>query len=267
MNQLGVPILMYHSIDADAPAPTRRLSVEPDAFSAQMQMLRDFGYTTLPFAQLGALLDAGEPVPERTVVLTFDDGYADLYDTALPILQRHGFTAAVFVTTGWLRDAGARSAGRPLGRMLSATQVRELAEAGIEIGGHTHSHPELDQLSASSLGDELQASKDLLEQVAGRPVSTFAYPFGYSSHQVRAAVAANGYRYAAAVGNACTSRPADPLALPRLTIRRATSKRTFERIARQEGVGRAFLRDRVLTHGYAVVRHGRRLTKQVRGRD
>jgi peptidoglycan/xylan/chitin deacetylase (PgdA/CDA1 family) len=255
---------MYHSIAEAPPRATRRLSVTPEVFAAQLQRLACLGYATLTLTELGARLDSGADLPERAVALTFDDGYADFYDNALPMLQRHDFTATVFVTTGWLDDAGA-SAGRPLDRMLSCGQIREIVAAGMEIGAHSHSHAQLDRLSPGELAKELLDSKELLERVTGVPVHSFAYPYGYSNNGVRAAVGATGYRYAVVVANACVQTPADPLALPRLTIRRSTSITTFERIVRAQGVGRAFLVDRALTRGFALVRRGRNLTGAVRG--
>jgi peptidoglycan/xylan/chitin deacetylase (PgdA/CDA1 family) len=231
-----------------------------------MHRLKCLGYTTLPFSELATRLTSGGHVPERTIALTFDDGYADFYVNALPVLQHHDFTATLFVTTGWLDDAGAFAAGCPLDRMLTSAQVRRIADAGIEIGAHSHSHAELDQLPAAQLERELADSKALLEDVTGRAVRTLAYPYGYSNRRVRAAVAANGYRYAAAVANRAARSPLDPMASPRLTIRRSTDMSAFERIARTDGLGRAFLRDRLLTGGYSVVRHGRHLARQARGR-
>jgi peptidoglycan/xylan/chitin deacetylase (PgdA/CDA1 family) len=261
-----VPVLMYHSVTATPPPSTRRLSVHPDAFAAQLGALRRLGFSTPTFGEYAAAVAGGRPLPERSVVLTFDDGYADFAENALPLLTAHGFTATVFVTTGWLDDAGASAAGRPLDRMLSWKQVREVAEAGIEIGAHSHSHAQLDQVPTPALRDELRESKALLENETGLPVETLAYPFGYSSARVRAEVAASGYRFAAAVANRVTGRRVDPLALPRLTVRRSTQPDAFERIVQGEGLDRTFAADRALTRGWAVVRRSRYAVNRVRGR-
>jgi peptidoglycan/xylan/chitin deacetylase (PgdA/CDA1 family) len=261
-----VPVLMYHSVTDDPPRSTRRLSVHPETFAAQLATLKRHGYTTLRFAELGAALRGGTPIPERSIVLTFDDGYADFHHHALPSLETYGFTATVFVTTGWLEDAGAEAAGEPLDRMLTWAQVREVAGAGVEIGAHSHSHAQLDQIPDSALREELQHSKALLESGIGRSVHSLAYPFGYSSRRVRDQVASSGYRYAAAVSNAVGGARSDPLALPRLTIRRATGPDTFERIIRAEAIGRTFAADRVLTCGYAAVRGARYAVNRMRRR-
>jgi peptidoglycan/xylan/chitin deacetylase (PgdA/CDA1 family) len=265
MNRQNLPILMYHSIAERPPAATRRLSVTPEAFAAQMDLLARLGCTTLTFSAAGALLSAGEELPPRAVVLTFDDGYADFAEHALPILERHGATATLFVTTGWVHDAGEHAAGRPLDRMLSWAQLREVATAGIEIGAHSHSHAELDQLPDPRLQAELRVSRALLEEVTGQPVRSLAYPFGYSSRRVRAAVAAAGYEHAAAVANALAEPRADRLAIPRLTVRRSTTLDSFRQLARGRAISRTFLVDRALTHAWAVVRRGRSLAGRVRG--
>jgi peptidoglycan/xylan/chitin deacetylase (PgdA/CDA1 family) len=261
-----VPVLMYHSI-TDEPTPaTRRLSVAPSAFAAQLEMLDHLGFTTLPFTEVAEASATGRRLPERVVALTFDDGYADFHSTALPLLREHGATATVFVTTGWLDDAGEEAAGQPLDAMLRWDQVREIADAGIEVGAHSHSHPQLDQLAGTALAEELAHSRCLLEERVGMPVRTLAYPYGYSSRRVRKAVEVTGYRSAAAVTNAAAGGRHDPLAVPRLTVRRATDLETFRRILRTEGLRRVYLVDRTLTRGYAVVRRTKSVLRRP-GRD
>jgi peptidoglycan/xylan/chitin deacetylase (PgdA/CDA1 family) len=245
---------MYHEIAA-SPDTKSRLAVPPDKFAAQVEYLHDAGFTALTFTEAARAL-AGDPgqLPERPVVLTFDDGYADFHSQALPVLEKFGFTATVFVTTGWIADAGKHAAGTALGPMLSWGQIREVAMAGVEIGAHSHGHPQLDQISRSQLRDELTTPKDLLEAGIGQPVPSVAYPFGYSSAQVRQAVGAAGYRHACAVANA-TARPgADELAVPRLTVRASTRPQTFERVVRGGQESTIYLKDHALTKGFAVVR-------------
>ncbi|WP_064744125.1 polysaccharide deacetylase family protein [Actinomadura oligospora] len=253
-DQRAVAILMYHSV-TDRPTPeTRGLSVPVAAFADQMAHLAAEGFTPLPFSALGS---AAHSRARRPVVITFDDGYADFHENALPILERHGFAATVFVTTGWLADAGADAAGRPLDRMLSWAQAAEAAAHGIEIGGHSHSHPQLDQLDDHALREELVRSRDLLEERLGAPVRTMAYPFGYSSARVRRMVRAVGYDTACAVANRMAAGAADPLAVPRLTVRATTRPRTFARVVEGRDIPLIFLKDHALTRAYAVVRRTR----------
>ncbi len=244
-----VPVLMYHSIGG-----ADRLAVRTEAFAEQLAYLRENGYTPLPFG-------AGARHAERPVMITFDDGYADFHEHALPLLDRHGYTATVFVTTGWLDDAGPYAAGSPPGRMLSWAQTAELAAAGVLIGAHGHSHAQLDQLGGPSLREELHRSRELLQDRLGRPVRTMAYPYGYSSARVRREVRAAGYTAACAVANAVMTESADPYAMPRLTVRASTSLEAFGRALR----GRGYRTDHALTKGYAVVRRSRYAARRLRG--
>jgi peptidoglycan/xylan/chitin deacetylase (PgdA/CDA1 family) len=251
-----VPVLMYHEI-AEPPESLSRLAVSPGAWAAQLACLHDEGYRTVTAAQLAAALAGRGQLPDRAVVLTFDDGYADFHGRAMPVLERYGFTATVFVTTGWVADEGPLPAGRRPGRMLCWGQIGEAAAEGIEIGAHSRWHPQLDQLPGRLLREELYASKARLEDRLGSAVPGMAYPFGYSSARVRQAVAELGHDYACAVSNARLSSESDRLALPRLTIRRSTTLAAFEHVVRGGSAGRIYLKDRALTKGWAMIRRTR----------
>ena len=117
---------MYHSVTDRPPAQTRRLAVRPGELTDQLGHLKDAGFTPLTFSDLATTLrDDSSALPTRPVVITFDDGYADFHSEALPILDQFGFAATVFVTTGWLDDAGPHAAGRPLDRTLTWSQVKK----------------------------------------------------------------------------------------------------------------------------------------------
>ncbi len=150
-------------------------------------------------------------------MLTFDDGYGDFYSQALPLLKQHGFTATLFQTTGWIGKEGEKK------RMLNWRELAEVEQAGIEIGAHTCKHPQLDQLPENLIREELYVSKSVLEDNLGLKVPGLAYPFGYSNAKVRQVARELGYDYGYAVGNALTTTAADKFALPRLTVRRATT--------------------------------------------
>jgi peptidoglycan/xylan/chitin deacetylase (PgdA/CDA1 family) len=260
----SVPILMYHAVAENPSAATRRLSVTPRSLDEQIAFLVDRGFTGMTFSDLADAFETGKALPKRPVVLTFDDGYADFARAAWPILRRYDFPATVFVTTGWISDAGPRAAGTPLDRMLSWAQVRELGAAGIEVGAHSHSHPELDQIADVTLREELCVGLALIEDCIGAPVRALAYPFGYSSPRVRLAARAAGYRCAAAVRNVRATPSDDIFMLPRLTIRRSTTHIVFTS-AVNGGDKRIFRRDRLLTAGWAPVRSARRAGKWVLG--
>jgi peptidoglycan/xylan/chitin deacetylase (PgdA/CDA1 family) len=259
-----VPVLMYHSIAEDPPEATSALAVRPGDLERQLGFLRENGFTGLTFGDLCERIRAGADLPARPVVLTFGDGYADVHEEALPRLVRHGFPATVFVTTGWVRDARRWAAGTPLDRTLAWTQVRELADAGVEIATHSHSHAQLDQLDDPSLRGELSLSRALLQERLSRRVPSLAYPFGYSSRRVRDAAAGAGYLQAATVRNAAFRTGGDVFAVPRLTIRRSTPPDVFALIAFCAGLTDVFCVDRALTAGWSVVRRSRRTLRILR---
>jgi peptidoglycan/xylan/chitin deacetylase (PgdA/CDA1 family) len=141
-------------------------------------------------------------------------------------------------------------------RMMNWRELAEVAAAGVEIGAHSHKHPQLDQLPDAELREELYGPKSALEDKLGVPVPGLAYPFGYSSPKVRQVAREAGYAYAYAVANAMTSRLADIFALPRLTVRRSTTMEQFRAMVNGHDT-LTLRRDRALTRAYSVVRHAR----------
>ena len=267
VTQIRVPVLMYHEI-ASPEESRSHLAVSPDAFARQLDCLADAGFKTMTAAAVSKVLARGDgELPERVVVLTFDDGYEDFHSRAIPLLSRHDFTATLFLTSGWVQDIGT---GRQPGRMLSGEQVTETAHAGIEIAAHTRWHPQLDQLPEKLVREELYTSKAWLEEMLGVPVPGLAYPFGYSNATVRRVARETGYEYGFAVSNRMASTSSDPFALERLTVRRATTLHAFRQLI--HGHDTTGLRqDRALTKGWAVVRRSRAAlntaARSIRGGD
>ena len=247
---LRVPVLMYHEI-ADAADTPSALAVSPDVFAGHLAYLRDAGFNTVTAGELSAILaDGTGTLPERPVVLTFDDGYGDFYTQALPLLKRNGFTATLFQTTGWVGKEDEAI------RMMNWRELAEAEQAGIEIGAHTRTHPQLDQLPEKALYEELYASKSALEDNLGLKIPGLAYPYGYSNAKVRQLARDLGHDYAYAVGNALSSSEADPFAIPRLTVRRTTPMDEFQKMVNGRDTP-TLRRARVLTSGYSVVRRAR----------
>ncbi|WP_217238831.1 polysaccharide deacetylase family protein [Streptomyces sp. AC555_RSS877] len=260
MTEAPVPILMYHEIGTDPNEATRELSVTPGDFAAQMALIGDLGLTPVTAADLAACWRGGRPLPARPVLITFDDGYEGVHRHALPVLAQHGFTATVFVSTGWIR--GPHDTGDSPDTMLDWAQVSELAAAGVEIGGHSHTHPQLDQLDDAALRHELIHCREIVTDELGTAPASFAYPYGYSSRRVRQAVRETGYGQALAVGNSLARRRQGPYALRRVTVRRSTGVEEFERLVKGRGIARNFAGDRALTKGYALVRRARQVRRK-----
>ena len=254
---LRVPILMYHEI-APTSETNSRLAVSPEAFSAQLAHMHEEGYQTVTAVELAnSLVHGAGGLPERPVVLTFDDGYADFHSRAMPLLDRHGFTATLFVTTGWVRDAKGAPDRPPPGPMLSWAQIEEAVSAGMEVAAHSHMHPQLDQLPPTLMRDDLATGKAVLEDRIGRPVDGLAYPFGYSDARVREVARELGHRYSCAVANTMMDSEPDLLALPRLSVRRSTGMSVFQQVVRGDNHFRIFIKDRALTKGWSLVRRSR----------
>ena len=162
VSPLRVPVLMYHEI-ADISATPSRLAVSPDVFADQLAYLRDAGFTAVTAGALSAILaDGAGDLPERPVVLTFDDGYGDFYSQAMPLLKQHGSPARFFRPPAGSGKRAKRSACDSTGASSPRSQ-----QAGIEIGAHTCTHPQLDQLPEKLMREELYGSKSLLEDNLG----------------------------------------------------------------------------------------------------
>ncbi|MDH6216787.1 polysaccharide deacetylase family protein [Streptomyces pseudovenezuelae] len=260
MTETPVPVLMYHSVATAPNDATRELSVAPEAFSEQMALIGDLGLAPVNTAALAACWRTGRPLPPRPVLVTFDDGYEGVHRHALPVLAKHGFAATLFVSTGWIR--GAHDTGGGPDAMLDWDQVRELAATDVEIGGHSHTHPQLDQLDDETLRHELIHCKGIVADELGTVPASFAYPYGYSSRRVRTAVRETGYAQALAVGNDLARRRQGPYALRRVTVRRTTGIEEFERLVEGRAIARNFARDRALTKGYAMVRRARQVRRK-----
>src|SRR5215204_1556942 len=223
-----VPILLYHSISGDASPYTRPYAVTPEAFREQLDCVVGSGSNTLSVSSFARAIRGQAQLPDRPVVITFDDGFLDFADVALPALLERGLAATVYVTSGFLRGRPGVAVARPFDDpMLFWSQLTELAALGVEIGGHSHSHPHLDALPRQKAWNEIVHCRDLLESELGTPVLSFAYPHGYSSSSVRRLVHEAGFHSACGVKNVLSSTHDDPFALARLTVRSDTSLDDF----------------------------------------
>jgi peptidoglycan/xylan/chitin deacetylase (PgdA/CDA1 family) len=166
-----VPILYYHYIRIN-PNPRDRvgfgLSTPPAAFRAQMQYLADHGFHVIPLHEAVVAIQHHSGLPPRSVVLTFDDGYADFFTTAVPILQSHGFTATSFVVSGRMGWGG----------YMTPSQIVAADGMGFTIGAHTVDHVALAAQAPARASWEIKQSKLTLETLLGHPVLDFAYPYG-----------------------------------------------------------------------------------------
>jgi peptidoglycan/xylan/chitin deacetylase (PgdA/CDA1 family) len=214
-----IPILMYHNIGVPPEgANLRNLYVRAGAFGRQMLLLKLLGYKGLSMSAAMPYL-IGEK-SGRVAVITFDDGYLDTLEQALPILNTFGFSATCYVVSGrtgesndW--DAAALNVRKQL---MTAEQVKAWQAAGMEVGAHSRTHPHLPVCSDEELQSEIAGSKADLETLTGKPVTQFCYPYGDLDARVAEAVRNAGYS-AATTTQRGRARPGDdPVLLRRILV-------------------------------------------------
>jgi len=212
-----VPILLYHSVADDPPNALVPYAISRRRFLAHLDTLTTLGVTTLTVGELLLARASGMVLPERTVVITFDDGFADFATHGWPALAERGFAATLYATTGRLGGTSTWLGGGEL-PLLARRQLVDLARAGCEIGAHTMTHPQLDGLTRSAAAREITQSKRVLERLLGRPVDSFAYPHGRYDAAVRQLVIDAGFRSAAAVTDTPSPAGDDWFALARIRV-------------------------------------------------
>ena len=201
-DSLRVPVLVYHSVmphHQGQTAEQRVLDVDDSVFVAQMRYLVDGGYHVVSFAALVDALEGRDTLPNRAVVITFDDGWENQYRHAFPILRRFGLTATFFVfTTSIGKDS----------KLMTWKQLRELQAAGMTIGSHTRTHPVLPDYHAA-LHNEVEMSRADIDQHLGHAPDFFAYPFGAWDAQSAASAHTAGYRAARTYRGGPWNAPSD----------------------------------------------------------
>ena len=206
-----VPILMYHYIRVN-PDPRDRLglslSVTPADFARQMDWLAANGYHPVDLADLRGYLLGHGSLPSRPVVLTFDDGYRDVYTTAFPVLRAHHFKAVAYIVSGFLNSPN----------NVTTEQVQEMDASGVQIGVHTVSHADLTKLGAGDLHREVFESKSSLEALLGHQVVDFCYPSGRFNANVVRMVESAGYETATTTDPGVAHSAADRFTWTRVRV-------------------------------------------------
>ncbi len=203
-----VPVLMYHSIDfTDDRA--NKLVVLPESFTRQMEFLQKNNYNVISAEELVNLIEENAGFPAKTVAITFDDGYANNYKYAYPVLRLYGLPATIFVITDKIGEEG----------YLSRDQIEEMVESGIiTIGSHTMSHAWLPGLDEGQLIRELVDSKKALEAGTGGKVEFISYPLGGYNDNVKESVKRAGYKGAFATNPGKSERSDDRYLIKRVRI-------------------------------------------------
>jgi peptidoglycan/xylan/chitin deacetylase (PgdA/CDA1 family) len=252
--------LSYHSVARDGPA---FLTITPELFERQLDWIAGRGILTGGIEELEAA--AAGRLSQPTVFLTFDDGFLDNYETALPLLRERDMRAFVFVLPP-LVDSGAPLAWPEVAegqrrhpatmRSVDWSMLGEMREGGFEVGSHTISHPHLDELDPERLREELSDSRARIVERLGA-CETLAYPFGSWSREVASVAGECGYRFAFTLPTENGQRGADPLSIPRINVDYRDTERRF---AAKLGTGKRVF----LSPGMARLRRG---TRALRGAD
>lgn len=202
----GIPVLNYHQINPSEKSP---LTVPTDDFEAQMQYLNNHGYNTISPDELQGFLLDGRPLPDNPILITFDDGYADNYQYAYPILKEHNMKASIFLVSDFM--------GR-FDNYLTWDQVYEMSENHIYMGSHTLSHFELTPLEQRELVNQLVGGKLAVEWKTFKFCEYIAYPGGFYNQQVLSEVKKAGYKGGFTVFNDYVRQGDDPYTMNRIAI-------------------------------------------------
>lgn len=243
--QPGVPVLLYHSVSPSRADGDDPWQVTLADFKQHMALVAASGRTPLTASGYARWLRGDTDLPQRPIVVTFDDGFSDFADAALPVLDDLGIAATLFVTTGWV--------GRP--GMLSPAALAELATVpSVELGAHSVSHPHVDVLGYERAAVEIGDCRRWLQDRIGSSVDSYAYPHGSHSARTRRLVVAAGYRSAYAVKNALSHAADDPFAVARYTVHAGTTRAQVEAVVAGHGAPLGWRRERLRTRGFRVVR-------------
>jgi peptidoglycan/xylan/chitin deacetylase (PgdA/CDA1 family) len=185
--EVVAPILLYHHIAEKT--PPSRYFLPPQVFEQQILSLQRWGYTVIPLSLLATAIQEGAMLPPKPVVITFDDGYKDVFKQAFPILQQYGYVGAVYPI---VKQIGTRG-------YMDGADLKQLAEAGWEIGSHSWTHTSL-RSSTVNLEHEIVDSRKEIKDLLGLPVLSFSFPYGLTSKYVTKQVKEANYQFAVGLG-------------------------------------------------------------------
>ena len=192
-----VPILLYHNLVSNAHNENPMLSITANNFRSHIMALKNAGYESISLEQFYDFANNGKPLPEKPIIITFDDGYSSNYDYAFPILQEFATKATIFVVTSTV--GATNTVNFP---HFTWEQAKQMQQSGlIEIQSHSHSHKELALFDIAEIIREIRLSKYLIETNLNKECNFFAYPYGSISESAIQAVWAAGYKVQCQVGD------------------------------------------------------------------
>lgn len=220
--KINAPILLYHHVEGET--STSRYQVSVTDFRAQMNALHDLGYTTIPISLFLDALIQGSDLPEKPIVITFDDGHLSVYENAYPIMAELGFSGVFYIVANRINDVP---------DFVNVIQLQEMIDSGWEIGSHGYSHTDVTQ-NHDLVNQEIAQSKTDLASALSTKIQTFAYPFGAIDPFVGGKVYDYGYRAGMGLGTSRTHTLGTLFYLDRIEIYGNTTPEDFIRLLQQE---------------------------------
>ena len=219
----GIPILMYHYID-DIPVPS---AIHPDLFRKEMAFIKK-NCNPITIGDLIEYVEGQKTLPNNSVLITFDDGTADFYYNAFPIIKRLNIPVVLYITTGYIASYMPSLSHNWKYKMLSWDEIMEISQyKNIEIGSHSVTHQRFNLISNDKIKHEVVKSKDILEKNIGRSVIHFSYPKGYTNREIIKIIKDAGYKTAVTSDNGYVRVGDDLYALKRIWINKYQSFNDF----------------------------------------
>jgi len=233
-----IPILLYHHLLPKG-ASAESVALPVDLFEQHLDVLAQGGFKTIAISDLAVAIEEERCLPEKPIVITFDDGFTSFSELATPALAARGMVATVYALAG---DLGGYSrwddpGSIPPRHLMDAAELRAVRDAGMEVGVHGWYHRDLTKCTPDELEQEVSSSKIELQSKLGVRLDHFAYPYGHYSAKTPPLIASAGYRSGMAVRNKERAVTANPLAMRRISIHAGDTPRRF-RIK----ISRAFLK-------------------------
>jgi len=230
-----IPILTYHQVSLrlnrgavrHAPLAVEKYILSPQAFSSQMSWLAGRGYTPISLEALLACRRGEDVLPNKPVMITFDDGYQDLIRYAVPILQKHAFPAIFYLVAGLVGQTNAWMEGPGEIPLMDWDEARQLIDSGFQIGSHSMHHPKLAEIPLEDVRNELADSRHLLELRLGCEIRHLAYPHGAYNEAVQRIAGETGYHSAVSIRIGLSNLTDDVYALQRVPMSRQDSMLDF----------------------------------------
>jgi peptidoglycan/xylan/chitin deacetylase (PgdA/CDA1 family) len=225
---IPIPILMYHQIDIPPVrgTPLRGLTVAPKSFEWQMKLLRLLGYRGLSMRELEPFLSGARV--GKVVGITFDDGYQNNVEYALPVLQKNRFTATCYGVSSMIGGTNSWDAGKVAEKpLMTLKDWRTWNAAGMDVGSHTCTHVNLNELDYAAANDQITRSKQELENAIGCEVRHFCYPYGWYAAEHQQMVRDAGYMSATTTQRGRVQEGSDPYQLQRVMVAKATNTVQF----------------------------------------